>query len=986
MRKTAASVLLVILGCLGVSLRGVWAQSAAYQNPHVQLFCAVTGASATMPCAGGKLYTYLAGTTTQAATYSNSTGTLNANPIVLDANGYARIYMGTTAYKFCLNNAFGVQQWCQDNIRAANPLALVVSGTPVTGQGPIWNGTNAAWGNLAALPWVDLSKIPGVDCTGATDSRAGLVAGIGSGTSNRYVAPPGCKLQIAANAGAGLVLTGINGYGTGGAVYRGNVDIYGSDQAEIFGCGAGTGAVVNYNRSAYFHFHGFNIETSDVSLCPSGSTFTKPLMWSNNGGGGFTSTHAEFDHLILSAGSGFAGGGTIYPTVGTWGMAARAGNQVAYLFNPPLWANPQIHQDSATNIVNGTAYSASVYIASPSAPWSSGTYNSTPGSASIAITANGVVVATNSACTVATNTWNQCTVNYTGTAGTAGQLIGVRLTNTTTTPSGTYSELFFDTVATTNFAVSNTGFENMVGGATPLSADGYLNPAVASWTGMVNGATAPTFAGLQIGSAYPEANLEGASFHDIDCHGLSTLNSYCIINNGNASEHLKFENIGAYDVWRGIYGTSGAVMTNIYGGGPDETYSNYQRFGVAGGALVMPTICAGTNLTITSLTWDGFGPLFKHDGGGACPSVTLINPAVLHHVVAPGEYDIDVSNILSVSILGGAFGFQYLGGTTLTNNAFVGSDNVTATGVQVIGTQVDTGYEAVAKLSNLHPLLMGLTRGNAISAGDITQVQPVNSDNTRPSPVHCQNAYNSFAAEYDSWCFGTVGVLNGGQSRTLVSNYTPPTGYTRVTAVGFDSPFSGISTATISAVATNLAAAATGTLGATTYTYKIVIRGGAGTTAASAAVSVANGNATLSGSNCVQVKWNAANNVAGEVGFDVYRTVGGATQGKLLPASASAADATIGALAAAAAATNAGAEYSYTDCGATGDGTAVPTEGTTGRVDSANGVRPANGVAPTCSATWRGFFWYAPGAGGVKDVVEVCGKDAADVYAWRAIY
>lgn len=45
------------------------------------------------------------------------------------------------------------------------------------------------------------------------------------------------------------------------------------------------------------------------------------------------------------------------------------------------------------------------------------------------------------------------------------------------------------------------------------------------------------------------------------------------------------------------------------------------------------------------------------------------------------------------------------------------------------------------------------------------------------------------------------------------------------------------------------------------------------------------------------------------------------------------------------------------------------------------------GVAqPTCTATIRGEFWYIDGAAGVKDQVEVCAKDAANVYAWRVIY
>jgi hypothetical protein len=34
----------------------------------------------------------------------------------------------------------------------------------------------------------------------------------------------------------------------------------------------------------------------------------------------------------------------------------------------------------------------------------------------------------------------------------------------------------------------------------------------------------------------------------------------------------------------------------------------------------------------------------------------------------------------------------------------------------------------------------------------------------------------------------------------------------------------------------------------------------------------------------------------------------------------------------------------------------------------------------------RGQFQYTSGAAGVKDIVQVCAKDASDAYAWRPIY
>ncbi|HEY4037802.1 MAG TPA: hypothetical protein VGM15_03190 [Burkholderiaceae bacterium] len=53
---------------------------------------------------GGKLFTYAAGTTTKQNTYTDSTGaTPNANPIILDAQGYATVFLDQTkSYKFVL--------------------------------------------------------------------------------------------------------------------------------------------------------------------------------------------------------------------------------------------------------------------------------------------------------------------------------------------------------------------------------------------------------------------------------------------------------------------------------------------------------------------------------------------------------------------------------------------------------------------------------------------------------------------------------------------------------------------------------------------------------------------------------------------------------------------------------------------------------------------------------------------------------------------
>lgn len=70
------------------------------------------------PLAGGFLYTYQANTETPQATYTDSTGNSeNENPIELDANGEAAMWLDPTlSYKFVLKNSLGVTQWTVNNV------------------------------------------------------------------------------------------------------------------------------------------------------------------------------------------------------------------------------------------------------------------------------------------------------------------------------------------------------------------------------------------------------------------------------------------------------------------------------------------------------------------------------------------------------------------------------------------------------------------------------------------------------------------------------------------------------------------------------------------------------------------------------------------------------------------------------------------------------------------------------------------------------
>lgn len=113
-----------------------------------------------IPLAGGKLYSYFAGTDTHQATFSDSALTIaHAQPVVFDSGGRAVIFVTPgMGYKFVLTDANDVQIWSQDNYFAfANQMSSIfltqVSQATVVGSGVIAGvvKTSAPIGSLVEL-------------------------------------------------------------------------------------------------------------------------------------------------------------------------------------------------------------------------------------------------------------------------------------------------------------------------------------------------------------------------------------------------------------------------------------------------------------------------------------------------------------------------------------------------------------------------------------------------------------------------------------------------------------------------------------------------------------------------------------------------------------------------------------------------------------------------------------------------------------------
>lgn len=96
------------------------------------------------PLSGGKLYSYEAGTTTKKATYNDPECTTpNVNPVILDSEGYADIWLLPGLYKFRLDDADGATLWTKDSIPAVDGDGTTFTGSLAWTEFAIADGQSA---------------------------------------------------------------------------------------------------------------------------------------------------------------------------------------------------------------------------------------------------------------------------------------------------------------------------------------------------------------------------------------------------------------------------------------------------------------------------------------------------------------------------------------------------------------------------------------------------------------------------------------------------------------------------------------------------------------------------------------------------------------------------------------------------------------------------------------------------------------------------
>lgn len=176
------------------------------------------------PLSGGLLYTYQAGTTTPAATYTTNSGLIqNSNPIQLDAAGRVpeEIWLVETySYKFVLRDASDVIIWTKDNIYGIADAAVLngfiadLANTTNSTKGDALVGfrqSNSSGNLTGAIGRTVHQKLQesvsildfGADPTGVADSTAAIQAALTAVGANGTIKFP---------AGTYLVSSTLNAY------------------------------------------------------------------------------------------------------------------------------------------------------------------------------------------------------------------------------------------------------------------------------------------------------------------------------------------------------------------------------------------------------------------------------------------------------------------------------------------------------------------------------------------------------------------------------------------------------------------------------------------------------------------------------------------------------------------------------------------------------------------------------------------------------
>lgn len=171
-----------ILICLVAAAAVAAAQTAVapFRTPRVT-FVDANG----LPLVGGCIFTYLGGTSTPQATYTDHNGgTPNPNPVILDSTASAVIWLAAPSYKYVafsaggVNCASGALQWTVDQVPGDSFLNGTITGAAIVGG--TMTGTAISGGSVNNTP------------IGATLPGTGLFTTLNGGITNGVLNPGLC--------------------------------------------------------------------------------------------------------------------------------------------------------------------------------------------------------------------------------------------------------------------------------------------------------------------------------------------------------------------------------------------------------------------------------------------------------------------------------------------------------------------------------------------------------------------------------------------------------------------------------------------------------------------------------------------------------------------------------------------------------------------------------------------------------------------------
>jgi hypothetical protein len=145
------------------------------------------------PLVGGRIYTFEAGSSTPAVTYTSASGTtLNTNPIILDTRGEASVWLGSFPYKFRLTDSNNVVIWTVDNVGTQDVLAMLAkpSGSSLIGYQAPGEGWVARTVQSKLRETVSVKDF-GATGDGVSNDTQAFVSALQAGAGASVYVPPG---------------------------------------------------------------------------------------------------------------------------------------------------------------------------------------------------------------------------------------------------------------------------------------------------------------------------------------------------------------------------------------------------------------------------------------------------------------------------------------------------------------------------------------------------------------------------------------------------------------------------------------------------------------------------------------------------------------------------------------------------------------------------------------------------------------------------